>query len=420
MRAVVISRCVPCKEKPIDPTMNSTLVFPSGAACFVNSLQAGNLASPCPVTNDMLQFLNLTTAFKYYFNAYCLNPPQDDGCPYGYCPNSDIAGLLVRVSAYLTNFFVAILVFYQPEELKESFWSQLLSVYSLLLTCTWTIIRHHLTRIHAILTLVTAGSPLTLGIFAYAVRSIWEGNHRLSPAVGRGKIIPRTIVLAALAIWFALWIYIVLPSHLSDFQQESCEPHSHIVKYFYALPLLIVIDMPTWSQCLTAIPIPLTMLAWIVVIIMRRHEIWPRGEVFRPRFRTIWRMIKEHYPFIQFVTVVAIPTAYWVATIETGVIAARTNDDHVSASFGQVLAMFVAVPPLLSVAKLGPRLLNWFVDLAWVRFISGRPQRQDTAPQPGFPVTLTSSSAESGFDYEKKPAFPSDVWSLRSFAPIVD
>ena len=72
-----------------------TLVVPSGAACFVGSPQAGDLtSSPCPVTSDMLQFLNLTVDFGAYFDAYCLNPPQGDGCPYGYCPNSEIAGPL--------------------------------------------------------------------------------------------------------------------------------------------------------------------------------------------------------------------------------------------------------------------------------------------------------------------------------------
>ena len=101
-----------------------TLVVPSGAACFVGSPQAGDLtSSPCPVTSDMLQFLNLTMDFGAYFGAYCLNPPQGDGCPYGYCPNSEIAGILscpfslrystdslkglfVRIAAYMTNFFV--------------------------------------------------------------------------------------------------------------------------------------------------------------------------------------------------------------------------------------------------------------------------------------------------------------------------
>jgi len=33
-----------------------------------------------------------------FFPIYCLNPPKDDGCPLGICPNPDIDGLLVRIA----------------------------------------------------------------------------------------------------------------------------------------------------------------------------------------------------------------------------------------------------------------------------------------------------------------------------------
>ena len=71
---------------------SSRTVVPPGAQCFVNSLQAANPGTSCPVTNDMVQYLNLTDRFDDYFLAYCLNPPRDDGCPYGYCPNFEVAG----------------------------------------------------------------------------------------------------------------------------------------------------------------------------------------------------------------------------------------------------------------------------------------------------------------------------------------
>jgi hypothetical protein len=161
-------------------------------------------------------------------------------------------------------------------------------VYALLLTCAWSLIRHQLTRIHAILAIATAGSPLTVCIFLYALRSIWESDHRLSQAVGRRKIIPRCIVLAAMGFWIALFIYLTLPSHVSDFQQESCEENNHVVKFFFALPLVIFVDMPAWIQGLAALPFLLTTLAWFVGILLRRREIWPEGDLFRPRFRTVW------------------------------------------------------------------------------------------------------------------------------------
>jgi hypothetical protein len=52
----------------------------------------------------------------------------------------------------------------------------------------------------------------------------------------------------------------------------------------------------------------------------------------------------------------------------------------------QVLAVFVTVPPLITVTKMLPRFGMWFVDLAWVRFITGRRQR------PPRPLHLQSAS----------------------------
>jgi hypothetical protein len=62
-----------------------------------------------------------------------------------------------------------------------------------------------------------------------------------------------------------------------------------------------------------------------------------------------------------------------VTTIEVGLI--NSNDTEFTLSFGQVLAMFMIVPPLIEVVRLLPRLWRWFIDLAWVRFITRRPQR---------------------------------------------
>ena len=50
-----------------------------------------------------MNFLDLTgTDYKPYLAAYCVQPPADDDCPFGFCPNPDIAGPLVRVASELT------------------------------------------------------------------------------------------------------------------------------------------------------------------------------------------------------------------------------------------------------------------------------------------------------------------------------
>jgi len=54
----------------------------------------------CSVTENMVGFLNLTGAdVKPYLLVYCLNAPSDDICPFGFCPNPDIAGPLVRIAS---------------------------------------------------------------------------------------------------------------------------------------------------------------------------------------------------------------------------------------------------------------------------------------------------------------------------------
>ena len=60
---------------------------------IISSGSQSNCFDTCTITEDMVKFLNLTAKGTSYFQAYCLNPPSDDSCPMGYCPNSDIAGM---------------------------------------------------------------------------------------------------------------------------------------------------------------------------------------------------------------------------------------------------------------------------------------------------------------------------------------
>ena len=62
----------------------------------------------CSVTENMVNFLNLSGTVidvKPYLTVYCLNPPADDDCPFGFCPNPDIAGPLVRIASGLAPAF---------------------------------------------------------------------------------------------------------------------------------------------------------------------------------------------------------------------------------------------------------------------------------------------------------------------------
>ena len=84
--------------------------YPPDISCFTGPGYAGNQtefkANNCSITSNMVNFLNLTgTDYNGYFAAYCLNPPDNDDCPFGYCPNPDIAGSLVRVASELIPVF---------------------------------------------------------------------------------------------------------------------------------------------------------------------------------------------------------------------------------------------------------------------------------------------------------------------------
>ena len=185
----------------------------------------------------------------------------------------------------------AILIFHNHEELKESFWSQILTVYSLLITCGVSIITHQLTRIHAILATAIAGSPLSLYIVVYTIRSTWGDANRLVHVVGPGQIIPRTIVLIGFVIWIALAIYIILPNHLSNFTQISCDQQTQqvLIKYFFFLPIVLFVSgFSPLVQWVLSLPIQLAIFSWIIAIWLRRRQIWPRGEKYSPRFWTVW------------------------------------------------------------------------------------------------------------------------------------
>lgn len=122
---------------------------------------------------------------------------------------------------------------------------------------------------------------------------------------------------------------------------------------------------------LFAVPFIVMGAAWIIAILRRREEIWPPGEPYRPRFVKVWRTIGYYYPLIQFISVVIFPMGYWVLVVEFSTLG--TQDNTFSLSFGQVFALFVAVPPFIQVTQLLGEVWYWFRGVSWVRRIAGPP-----------------------------------------------
>lgn len=68
----------------------------------------------------------------------------------------------------------------------------------------------------------------------------------------------------------------------------------------------------------------------------------------------------------------------------------------------KILAMFVTLPPMIQSAMLTPRCYRWFNDLAWVRFVTFRPQKQLRKGSPVMPLVLNASRRGSYDDDSKE------------------
>ncbi|KAF8522707.1 hypothetical protein BU17DRAFT_44486 [Hysterangium stoloniferum] len=376
------------------------LTFPPDALCLANETVDKH---SCLITPEMVTFLNFTQNYHVYFQAYCLNPPQYDGCPYGYCPNADVGGSLVRISAYLTNFLVATIILYNKEVPKDPIWSQMLTVYSLLIACAISILRKELSRIHAIIAVVIASSPTSVYILIYAIRSIFWDGGRMKAAFGDKRIVQRVVAIAALPFWIALAAYTMLPKNQSSFTQISCEQALGWgeFKEFLFLPFVLYVwvteDTGVLGHVLLALPIEIIVLSWFIAILRSRRDIWTRGERFRFRFRKVWDTIAERYPFILFLSMVIVPSGYWVIVIEFG--ASDSQDDRWSLTFGQVLTMFVTIPPIIEAWGLVPRIIPWFIDLTWVRLLTCR--SRPTLPAAGAEFPLVRQGGQSTTAYTR-------------------
>ena len=255
---------------------------PPDIDCFLNggTWHLGTFGSNnCSVTSNMVDFLNLTGSdYKPYFAAYCLNPPADDDCPFGFCPNPDITGPLVRVASesspifcdlklaadsssdYITGFCLckpsclqicylqpiylrlpAILVLYSPKRIEAAFWSQILLTYSLLFSCGISLIRGELTQFHSVALITIVSSPVNVYFASCSIRAFW-GTHRLDAVLGKKQYIQRALVVFSSLIWIAIFVYTYLPKRCTKFAQASCQWYSSMG--FFSLGLFFMYHLP--------------------------------------------------------------------------------------------------------------------------------------------------------------------------------
>ena len=198
----------------------------------------------------------------------------------------------------LTLFPLAVLIFYSPKRVQEAFWSQILTVYSLLLTCVVAIVRGDLTRFHALVVLALVLSPITVYFVAYAIRSFWSTQHRLESLLGRTRYLRRFIVLLAGSAWLAIFIYAYLPKGVDRFAQASCKGRSVMESFYLIVPFLYIVVYTeagiAYPLVIFLLPVLSMVIAWIIAIYLRRKEIWPPGEPYRPRFVKVWSVTFAH------------------------------------------------------------------------------------------------------------------------------
>ncbi|KDQ56691.1 hypothetical protein JAAARDRAFT_298959 [Jaapia argillacea MUCL 33604] len=218
---------------------------------------------PCPATMDMLTFFNISSQNSYY-QYYCLNPPQDS-CEFGYCPNADVAGLYVRVSTYVTNVCLALLILYSPDEVATTFYAQILSVYSLVITTFISIADHSLTRLHGTYALITAGSPLSITLAIYALRSLFQKDTRMHAVYGKGRErwwINRILVLLMIPCWIGILVYLSIATKHGSLSQVACDSEGlaqDLLIFMFIIPVVPFVFSVEWGL--------IGLIPWFILIV---------------------------------------------------------------------------------------------------------------------------------------------------------
>jgi hypothetical protein len=159
---------------------------------------------------------------------------------------------------------------------QEAFWSQILTIYSLLLTCGLSIFRGDLTRFHALVVLALVLSPITVYFVGYSVRSFWSTHHRLESLLGRTRYLRRFVVLFAGAAWLAIFIYAYLPKGVDHFAQASCKGRTFTETFYLIVPFLYIqINAEAgvvYPAILFSVPFVIMITAWIIAIVKKRNR----------------------------------------------------------------------------------------------------------------------------------------------------
>ncbi|KAJ7213382.1 hypothetical protein GGX14DRAFT_563706 [Mycena pura] len=462
------------------PYFSAAALYPRDVNSTSSSTPSTNFTFTTPTMTDQDE-----STLTDWISVVCLRPDQitKDQCDiegvgtWIRCPNSDVSGILVRVSAYLANLLLGIIVMYDSKEASQAVWTQLVTVYSLLISASIAIGTNGLSRFHSEMTVLLVLSPLSSTLIVYAWLSFWPWfmfhlvkilgprrehlphreclprGERLFRGEPRVKILgprrkrllhrerlPRrerlfggkplqcllVLTFATAASGFLVFTTLVDNSHFTA--ASPCDPLANravgiAVLYdlislpYFAVPLVILALFPIFEETgasnSTAMavvigsvaPVILVVAALIYAVIKSRYELTKRVR-HRMRninihgvsnFRVLWLMFwayrdafERRYPFLHFCGVFLVPMMYWVLLNELQLWA--TPDNIFTPSFGQVLALFVILPPLVQVLMLIPKAYRrWFRNLTVIRLVTQRELEPLDLPEGNYRITRVHS-----------------------------
>ncbi|KAF7373200.1 hypothetical protein MSAN_00528600 [Mycena sanguinolenta] len=307
-------------------------------------------------------------------------------------------------SAYLASFLLGTIIMFDPKEASDSVYAQLLTVYSLVISAIIAIYTKGLTRFHAGMTVFLVLSPLSFTLGVYAILGFFGRPHRIDHVLSRRRehLLPGLAVIGMLLFAIILIIFTSISNDLHFTPAPPCDilgdkgtlaavTYSLAFIPYLGVALLILVVFALYEEGETtriavgivSIPFLLLVTALVVAVIRSRGSLAAQVRLLNiksrsKRFWAYWALFGARYPFLHFCGVFLIPMIYWVMLIEIRILG--TADNIFSISFGQVLAVFVVLQPLLQVVMMVPRLSGWFKNLAPIRLMTGR--QRESIPLP--------------------------------------
>jgi uncharacterized membrane protein len=159
------------------------------------------------------------------------------------------------------------------EEVKNAYWTQNLTMYSILIAALISVFQNDLTKYHAIMAIQIVGSPLMFYMTIYAVRSLLGHKHRMDKLMQTRKRAYCGFAIGTVVIWMACVIYTLSTVNRDKFSQPECHSEAKRMLFQIAFMLRGIKKLPVAGAAFITTT-ALTIVAFFVAIWIRRHELW--------------------------------------------------------------------------------------------------------------------------------------------------